>query len=368
MDILLITPSNPYNSRSGGNQRTSLVLQALEKIGNVDTLYIRPGDKTEVSREELYCKGSWKEYPAGLLKFTPSNHLTGLVENCLKKRLGDYDVIVSRYLNPICKLKIPATVKTIVDLDDFAYQHSAGEGLKGILGNFKSKIAYALSNRQLKRFSSFFFVSHDIRKICSAHSGEVLPNIPYNQNNNDVSKKLGEDILFVGALWYQPNAYGVERFLKNSWPYILNKIPDQQINLIGEVPEDFKKKWSGKKGVNIKGFVDSLSDEYEKSALCIAPIYFGGGTNIKVLEALAYSRPCVGTPNAFNGFDPALKESDALLEAQTDEEFAGSCLQVLSNKKVYQQNIEKVKAVLSEKYSQKAFTQTVQKLVTETVE
>ncbi len=368
MEILLISPSNPFNSNSGGNQRSSLVRNALEEIGNTDTLYIQPGDKTEIVKDEFCCKGTWKDYPAGFLKFTPSNTLTDLAEKCLGRRLDEYDVIISRYLNPICKLKIPEGVKTIVDLDDFAYQHSAGEGLKGRLINMKSKILYTLSKKQLKRFDSFFFVTHEIRKICSNYPGEILPNIPYTMNNGVIAKELGDEILFVGALWYQPNAYGVDRFLQNIWPKILKNKSDIQINLIGEVPETFKKKWSGKPNIKFKGFVDSLSEEYEKAALCIAPIYFGGGTNIKVLEALTYNRPCVGTPDSFSGFDPALKESGALLESLSDEEFADNCLQVLSNKKEFQQKVLNVKSVLAEKYSQKAFTQTVQKLVTEMVE
>ena len=47
--------------------------------------------------------------------------------------------------------------------------------------------------------------------------------------------------------------------------------------------------------VEVSGFVQDLPPVYERAAFTVAPIYWGGGTKIKVLESLAYGRTCVAS-------------------------------------------------------------------------
>ena len=73
------------------------------------------------------------------------------------------------------------------------------------------------------------------------------------------------------------------------------------------------------------GFVDSLDEAYRNAAFTIAPIHSGGGTNIKILESLAYGRACVTTPHSADAFQMDLAGS-GLGIAEADTQFAEQCV------------------------------------------
>ena len=63
----------------------------------------------------------------------------------------------------------------------------------------------------------------------------------------------------------------------------------------------------------------------------VAPIRSGGGTNIKVLEALLHGRTCVLTSSAYNGFARTLPKGDAVLVAQDAQAMIDHCVQLLES-------------------------------------
>jgi hypothetical protein len=60
-------------------------------------------------------------------------------------------------------------------------------------------------------------------------------------------------------------------------------------------------------GVEILGEVDSVDEFYSNVDLTLAPVRRGGGMKVKVLESLSRGRPVIGSPAAFDGFDPELR-------------------------------------------------------------
>jgi glycosyltransferase involved in cell wall biosynthesis len=55
--------------------------------------------------------------------------------------------------------------------------------------------------------------------------------------------------------------------------------------------------------VQLAGFVDDLADAYAQAAISVAPIRFGTGTRIKILESFAYACPVVSTLAGAEGID-----------------------------------------------------------------
>ena len=78
-------------------------------------------------------------------------------------------------------------------------------------------------------------------------------------------------------------------------------MPEAELRISGDTPEALAREWRALPNVRPLGFVDDLRAEYDKAALVAAPITWGGGTKIKVLEALAYGRVPVGPDHAFDG-------------------------------------------------------------------
>ena len=323
--ILLVSPASPFAPQSGAQQRTALLYSALQNLGEVDVLLLEPtpgASRLMPPKSGILAHGLWHQRPLGIRKFQPDPILNQVLrENGVD--LGAYRLIVSRYLNPICKLLIPPSVRTVVDLDDWGYHYAPGT--LALAARLKSAYAARLAKRQLKRFDAFFFVSPRDQACHSELRSTLLPNIPFSPPAEPFPQTDSTTLLFVGSLWYAPNREGIDRFLARCWPSIKAARPDTRLLLVGAAPPAMRQAWERHPDVSAPGFVDDLGAAYCNAALTIAPIYSGGGTNIKILESLAFGRACVTTPQCAEAFKFSLANA-GLGVAQSDAEFTNLCL------------------------------------------
>jgi glycosyltransferase involved in cell wall biosynthesis len=123
----------------------------------------------------------------------------------------------------------------------------------------------------------------------------ITPDLPDN-----------DDVLFFGQFSYAPNAEGAERFLAEGWPRLAAARPRARLLLAGQgsteaiVPRDER--------VQVLGIVDDLPEAIRRSRAIVIPVWRGGGTRLKALEALAAARPGVSTALrvAGIGFQPGV--------------------------------------------------------------
>lgn len=97
-------------------------------------------------------------------------------------------------------------------------------------------------------------------------------------------------VLVVGSWDYRPNTEALDRFIALEWPVVRTAIPNSILRVAGKGSERF----SGPIGVEARGFVADLAAEYAESALVLAPAASGGGSQLKVAEALSHGRIVVG--------------------------------------------------------------------------
>jgi hypothetical protein len=192
--ILLVSPVSPFSARSGAQQRTALLHQALQAQGEVDTLLIEPSSgpsRLEPPKPDILAHGLWHQRPFGIGKFKP-DRILNLELRAAGVDFSRYSLIVSRYLNPICKLLVPPAVRTVVDLDDWGYHYALGA--LALAAQLKSIYAAWLAQQQLKRFDAFFFVSpRDQARHPELHS-TILPNIPFNRHCPAFSPGSGSQV------------------------------------------------------------------------------------------------------------------------------------------------------------------------------
>lgn len=173
--ILLVTPASPFAPQSGAQKRTALLHEALQTLGEVDVLLLEPtsgASRLAPDKPGILAHGLWHQRPLGIGKFEPNRGLNQAL-NTAGVDIGSYQLIVSRYLNPITKLAIPSGVRTVVDLDDWGYHYAPGA--LALAARLKSAYAAWLARRQLKRFNGFFFVSQrDQARHPELHS-TILP-------------------------------------------------------------------------------------------------------------------------------------------------------------------------------------------------
>lgn len=356
--ILLVSPASPFAPQSGAQQRTALLYQALRPQGEVDVLLLEPTkgpSHLALPKAGVRAHGFWHQAPLGVGKFGLDAALNRALQ-AAGLDLGSYRLVVSRYLNPICKLRIPPGVRTLVDLDDWSY-HYTPAGL-GPTARLKSALALRLAARQLPRFDAYFFVSARNRADHPELLSALLPNVPFAPPAQPYPQADSKTLLFVGSLWYGPNRQGIDRFLQRSWPAIKQAQPQAKLLLAGAAPPALRQGWEQYPGVCAPGFLDDLATAYRDAALTIAPIHSGGGTNIKILESLAYGRVCVTTPHSADGFKTELAGA-GLGVASDDAHFARLCLDWLDDPTSRRGEAERARAPLEMHYTHALFAERV---------
>lgn len=137
--------------------------------------------------------------------------------------------------------------------------------------------------------------------------------------------------LFVGSKG-STNVQGMQWFLDKVWPRILNALPHCSLHICGtvcnEINDDFCR-------VNLRGRVENLEKEYGAAEVCIAPLYFGSGLKIKLIEALSFGRASVTTNIGLQGLDEL--DGTAILRANTAEEFTSAVISILTDDKIRSQ-------------------------------
>jgi len=357
MRILFITEYSPFETDIGSRQRSNFLLRALQTAGDVDVLILRQAPHVSVSPPadgRLVAEATYRLLPLGLKKYATDAKLSHSL--AAHVNLRTYDVICARYLGPISKLALPADVPTIVDLDDIGYTYAAGGPvLPRLAAAVKATVKHLLEKRAVRRYTRFWFLSERDRARFPQLPGGVLPNIPIPPRVPPNFASSGATILLVGALWYPPNKKGIERFLTNCWPSIRSQVPSARLRLVGQSPEAQRDIWNAVPGVEAPGFVPDLDATYAEAAFTIAPIYFGGGSNIKVLEALAHGRTCVTTRFSLGGFLPHLNGKDDIVATAGDDEMIGHCIRLLREPAARESLARNGNALVKAVYSFEAF-------------
>lgn len=127
-------------------------------------------------------------------------------------------------------------------------------------------------------------------------------------------------LLFIGGMEWYPNLDAVWHFINDILPQ-LREANGISVDIIGRSPPPkLLEQVRELDNVKIHGYVDSLDTFYEKCDLFFCPIRDGGGTKLKVLDAMANRCAVIGYPEAFEGLD--VKNNENALICQTATEFA----------------------------------------------
>jgi glycosyltransferase involved in cell wall biosynthesis len=115
-------------------------------------------------------------------------------------------------------------------------------------------------------------------------------------------------LLFVGTLDYVANDDGLMWFLDKIWPRITAALGPNgcRFTIVGRNPSARILAFADGSQVCFTGYVSDVAPYYANSDIVIAPIRFGGGTRLKILEAMSYGRPVVSTSIGAEGI-PAEK-------------------------------------------------------------
>jgi glycosyltransferase involved in cell wall biosynthesis len=129
------------------------------------------------------------------------------------------------------------------------------------------------------------------------------------------------EILSIASLDWFANADAVDYFAQKILPLIQAEKPDTVFRVVGRRPPDWlKAKLSELPGVEFVGEVEDVRPHLERASVVVVPLRIGGGSRLKILEALAAGKAVVSTSIGAEGLD--LESGQQLLTADTPDDFA----------------------------------------------
>jgi glycosyltransferase involved in cell wall biosynthesis len=122
----------------------------------------------------------------------------------------------------------------------------------------------------------------------------------------------GRTVVYFGLLSYLPNIDAVIHFIKDIWPRIAEAHPDARCKIIGGQPPSSLQALAGPR-VELTGFVSDLRPHLAAAAAVVVPLRLGGGTRLKIVEAMAMGKAIVSTTLGAEGIE-AVPGHDLLVE------------------------------------------------------
>ncbi len=107
---------------------------------------------------------------------------------------------------------------------------------------------------------------------------------------------------FVALLSWGPNIDAAVWFCRSVWPLVVARMPEARLQLVGRNPAPAVQQLAGPT-VQVTGTVPDLAPWYGRTRVCVAPLLAGGGSRLKILEALAAGRPVVATTIGAEGLE-----------------------------------------------------------------
>jgi glycosyltransferase involved in cell wall biosynthesis len=201
----------------------------------------------------------------------------------------------------------------------FRHELAAASGLRG-LASFERKL---LSQAQ----ESWMVSEADMAgalELCPKARLRLVPNaIDVSAIAPVTPAGEAQSAIFVADFSYEPNRNAARFLLDEVMPRVWRQLPEAELKLVGKDldlrPADGR--------VQALGFVEDLASAYADASCAVVPLLQGGGTPLKLLEALAYGLPVVATPRAASGLE--LRDGEHCLIADGADDFADRVAQAL---------------------------------------
>jgi sugar transferase (PEP-CTERM/EpsH1 system associated) len=136
------------------------------------------------------------------------------------------------------------------------------------------------------------------------------------------------EIVFVGSMDWMPNSDAVTWFCTDILPLVRDQIPDVRLTIVGRDPRpDVQALVARFPGVTVTGTVPDVRPYLERAAVVVVPLRVGGGTRLKIFEAMAMEKAVVSTRIGAEGL-PVQHDIELLL-ADDAPSFATAVVRVL---------------------------------------
>ena len=234
------------------------------------------------------------------------------LRDCFQQRR--FDIVVCDFLDAAvnfpAKLIIPSVLFQHNVESEIWRRHAMTEQnlLKKLV--YRVELARMLRYEQemVRKFDHVIAVSEHDRQLMSAWVDArritVVPTgVDVGQYRPDFSAGDPERVvMFVGAMDWVPNVDAVEYFCRDIWPAVQDEVPEARFRIVGRNPGRRIQELASS-SIEVTGSVISVVEQLRQAAVVVVPLRVGGGTRLKIYEAMAAGKAVVSTSVGAEGLD-----------------------------------------------------------------
>lgn len=136
-------------------------------------------------------------------------------------------------------------------------------------------------------------------------------------------------ILFVGSMDYHPNVVAVRYFASRVWPGLRAVRGDLKFTIVGSNPGPQVRELATEQGIEVTGTVPRVEPYYNEAAVVVVPLFEGGGTRLKIVEAMAAGVPVVSTRMGAEGIE--VRDGETIVFREDGEDWVGAITGLLAD-------------------------------------
>lgn len=390
--ILFVTSHWPLADAYGAQQRVLNIGKLLSRFGDV-SFVIAPGETEDQetvlrTRQKFDVRKVARPVPVGIetslarlyhrvrhevdptYMSTDGYSVSKTDRESLQELIQQHDLIWIHSVRIANWFRIDRWPRSVLDVDDlfsslYRSRARSGGSLMRRLLNLRMAWIWRWRERHLlKRFCALVVCSENDRNYLGRLLGRqegihVIPNgcTPMAQSRcvSPTRPRVG----FIGNCTFEPNAKGLEWFMRDVWPMIKQEVPTVELRLVGRESDGSLTK----RGPDITGlgWLEDPGCEIASWSAMIVPIKEGAGTRVKVAEGFARKCPVVATTVGAFGYEA--DHGEEILLADRAKDFASACIQLLRSPQLGEALADKAYHRFLERWQWDSFESTIANVV-----
>tara|TARA_R110001599_G_scaffold353527_1_gene593623 strand:+ start:67908 stop:69131 length:1224 start_codon:yes stop_codon:yes gene_type:complete len=369
MKILFLSQRFLFPADTGGKIRTGNILRELSKkaeltvISNVES----PRDDAYIQQMDALCSRfipvPWKEMERYTLSFyikltfqslskypiSVLNDYSKALEAALQKELSatDYDLVICDFLQSTLNFR------DVTGIPRLLFQHNVEAQITerhlDKASNVFATLFWGLQHKRMLRhegemcrdFEGTIAVSEEDKGLMERwYNTQRVHTIPTGVDTDffkpTADTATRKQLVFTGSMDWLPNDDAIAWFLDEIFPGIQEQEPGTTLTIVGRKPTArIEKLVNGREDITLTGWVDDTRPFIAQSAVYIVPIRIGGGTRMKIYEALSMGKALVSTTIGAEGLP--LESGEHILRADSAADFRDCVVTLLRDEALREQ-------------------------------
>jgi sugar transferase (PEP-CTERM/EpsH1 system associated) len=343
------------------SQKASVTLLAFtdaeQSLAELENFYERV---IAVPRDRGYTLSKTIRGALGRTPLPVLNYTTDSMKRALERALSEqeFDVVQVESIHLMTYLKIIRAAKhpplVICDWHNIEselmsrYSEREPNILKRAYAGKTARLMSEFERHAMHEFDAHMAVSQRDAERLRDLNGEarvfVVENgveTAYYSNDRMAAATAGSDasahdkrnrIVFVGSMDYHANVDGAVSFARDVWPSLHARHSELIFTIVGRDPRPEVRALATYPGVEVTGTIDDVRPFYREALAAVVPLKVGGGSRLKILEAMATGVPVVSTALGAEGLD--VHDDADILIANSNEQLAEGIVSLIESKEL----------------------------------